>query len=78
MKLLPLFFVGHASGTKKQWMIQMMKTFVCNDSAIFYPNESGDYVDKYINKTHTQYVMVYCLADTEEKIINAKSFALMI
>ena len=43
----------------------MVKTFLCHDSANkFDLNESGDYVDKYINWTDTQYVMVYRLADT--------------
>ena len=68
IKSVPLFYVGHASGTKNKQMIQMAKTFICHDSANkFDLNESGDYVDKYINKTHTQYVMVCRLSDTEEE-----------
>ena len=60
--------MGHASGTKNKWMIQMVKKFLCHDSANrFYLNESGVYVENNINKTYTQYVMVYRLADTQEE-----------
>lgn len=60
--------MGHASGTKNKWMIQMVKAFVCHDSVSkFYPNESSLYVNNHINKPDTQYVMVYLLADTQEE-----------
>ena len=48
-------------------MIKMVKNFVCHDSENkFDPRETGDYVDKFINRTDTQYFIVYRLADTAE------------
>ena len=65
MSLSPLFYVGHASGTKSKWMIKMVKDFLCHDSVNkFDLKESSLYVDNHINEENTQYVMIYQLSDT--------------
>ena len=51
MSCSPLFYVGHASGTKNKWMIQMVKYFLCHDSVNkFDLKDSVKYVDNRINK----------------------------
>ena len=66
IKAVPLFYVGHTSGTKNQWMKQMVKSFLCHKSANkFDINETGDYVDKYMNSSDSQYLMVYLITNTD-------------
>ena len=46
----PLFYLGHASGTKNKWMIKMVKDFLCHESVNkFNVTESGLYVSIHIN-----------------------------
>ena len=66
MKAVPSFYVGHTSGTKNMWVKQMVKAFLCHKSANkFDINETGDYVDKYMNMSDTQYLMVYCITNND-------------
>ena len=66
MKAVPSFYVGHTSGTKNTWVKQMVKEFLCHKSANkFDINENGDYVDKYMNSSDAQYLMVYRITNTD-------------
>ena len=54
MKTVPSFYVGHTSGTKNKWVKQMIKEFLCHKSANkFDINDTGDYVDTYMNSINT-------------------------
>ena len=45
----------------------MVKEFLCHKSANkFDINETGDYVDKYMNMSDTQYLMVYLITNTDK------------
>ena len=47
----------------------MVKSFLCHKSENKFDfKETGDYVDKYINHTDTQYLMDYSLVGTAKKI----------
>ena len=51
MTRLILYYVGHASGTKHQWIIKIAKEFLCYESDNkFNITEYGTYVDQNINK----------------------------
>ena len=53
---------------KNKWMIQMVKDFLCRESKNkFNLQDTGNNVDKYINQSVTQYLIVYRVEDTADK-----------
>ena len=66
LKSVPLFYLAHTLGTKKKWVKDMIKEFLCHKSANkFDIHETGNYIDKFINAENAQYVMVYHIPITD-------------